>query len=498
MPRSNGSWRKNATIWIFGIALVAVLVTGFVFETFDIGQDKFYASQPVEYSQLDSFSTGGVYAVVKGSIYETGENMTVFGACLDAGGDLLEESTATLQAWYPNGTVMLEATDAIPIIDIDAVAIGDPVYEDVLDGLSTWDISSGTFKSGRHGYEIVPLTDVAIGRLNTSNDGDPGPPTTAYIVNGTSPYAVLDTVAISGSVADFGGYVLYAGETYFITIDAGGSPYDPKSTNPYTPGVGQLENVTYPMGGDHITWTGTVEGTTVNTGGFGKYLYGFRYLEVSPFVAGPTGRFRIHITMPDTIGTYFTEFNCTYGQDWATDYGEWQNPAWVKRIGDLQLSIANVTTILDGHTTQLANITSNLYNFSQDVNQNFSDVLTAIDDLNISVGEGEVQDERQINELRELVHAISTSLWVIDETNPTYSLSSGVFNYEAVDMVSPYDVYAASSDGRIVRWDGETWTTGSVNGTNLLGVSAVTAALPYAWYVGTNTSNAVPIYSING
>jgi hypothetical protein len=46
-------------------------------------------------------------AQVKGSIYETGEQVSVFGACLDVNDRGFPNTYAMLSAWYPNGTVFL-------------------------------------------------------------------------------------------------------------------------------------------------------------------------------------------------------------------------------------------------------------------------------------------------------------------------------------------------------------------------------------------------------
>ena len=51
--------------------------------------------------------TGSGYtlnAMVKGSIYETGEEVSVFGTCLDAFDQPISGTFATINSWYPNGT----------------------------------------------------------------------------------------------------------------------------------------------------------------------------------------------------------------------------------------------------------------------------------------------------------------------------------------------------------------------------------------------------------
>ena len=330
---------SKVTAYVFIFAFAATIMAGYALEnTYAIPPDYFYGGQPAEYNQLSEFSTDEkkIKAIVKGSIYETGENMTVFGACFDGDAYLLEDATATFDAWYPNGTTMMPTTSMIPIL---------------------------------------------------SNQSDP---------NST------------------------------------------------------------------------------------------------------TGRFRIHVTMTDTIGTYLTQFNCTIdtpgpNDDYAIAFGEWQNPAWVKRIGDTQQSVLNISSIVELNSQQLTNITNNLENFSNDVSANFTTVINTINGISVNSSADTVD---QFNELRELVHSISTSFWVIDESNPTYSLSSGTHNYEAVEMLSPNNIHAVSSDGFAVYYDGETWTERNITGFVGYGVSAVPTALPYAWYAGS--LGGVPYYSING
>lgn len=59
-------------------------------------------------SYADSIPDEGInrkmVAMVKGSIYESGEGLSVFGTCVDAYDIPVENATATFNAWYPNGT----------------------------------------------------------------------------------------------------------------------------------------------------------------------------------------------------------------------------------------------------------------------------------------------------------------------------------------------------------------------------------------------------------
>lgn len=46
-----------------------------------------------------------LHALVKGSIYGTGEAVSVFGTCLDGDDEVINGTYAVMSSWYPNGTV---------------------------------------------------------------------------------------------------------------------------------------------------------------------------------------------------------------------------------------------------------------------------------------------------------------------------------------------------------------------------------------------------------
>lgn len=279
----------------------------------------FNAGAPVELRQTDmeASNPNKLKAMIKGSIYSTGENMTVFGACFDGDGYLLPEADALFTSWYPNGTIM------------------------------------------------------------------------------TGPNATMLP----------------------ITED----------------------------------WSGT-------------YVNG-------------TGRWRIHVTMESTLGTYLTEIRCELGSEWAVAFGEWQNPEWVERIGNISVNVANMS--------------AELYDFRNETNNQFTDVLNAINNFQTS------GTEPALNELREAIRALDPNIWVLDETNPFYSLGSGINDLNAVDMMNEYSVHAVG-DGFAIFWDGETWEMRNLSGYDLRGVSVAPANAPFAWYVGSNKSSNKPVYSING
>lgn len=68
---------------------------------------SFSDAVPVQVRQTGQSSSDPtkLKAMVKGSIYENGSNMTVFGACFDGDGYLLPEADARFTAWYPNGSI---------------------------------------------------------------------------------------------------------------------------------------------------------------------------------------------------------------------------------------------------------------------------------------------------------------------------------------------------------------------------------------------------------
>jgi hypothetical protein len=97
---------------VFIVILCAVLVAGCLRITDGQGHDlRLKQSDAVGLSaervvQVPVGDSKVLKAMVKGSIYETGEQVTVFGTCLDAYDMPVAGGTwATLSAWYPNGTL---------------------------------------------------------------------------------------------------------------------------------------------------------------------------------------------------------------------------------------------------------------------------------------------------------------------------------------------------------------------------------------------------------
>jgi len=63
-----------------------------------------FGNSHLENSPSGLSETRRLTALVKGSIYESGEAMSVFGTCVDAYDVPVLNSTADFSAWYPNGT----------------------------------------------------------------------------------------------------------------------------------------------------------------------------------------------------------------------------------------------------------------------------------------------------------------------------------------------------------------------------------------------------------
>jgi len=207
-----------------------------------------------------------------------------------------------------------------------------------------------------------------------------------------------------------------------------------------------------------------------------------------------SGRFNIQLTMGDTYGTYLTEITCWYEGDYAMAFGEWQNPDWVKRIKDTQDLVINLTNLT---SVQYANISAAINNFRNEVQVNFSQVLNAIANIDITMQLGGVNT--QLQEIYNQIHALDTSFWVIDTKAPWYLFGSSMFGFRAVDMLSLNDIFAVSEDGYIVNWDGETWSIrANYSDVAWYGVSVLPASVPYAWVVGSDTTTNTSVYSVNG
>jgi hypothetical protein len=330
------SLEKKLVLGVFLFMVMVFMVMGFMMERNVASAREFRQDVPVQYVPLQSASNGRIQAVVKGSIYETGSNMTVFGECLDGDSYLLPGASATFSAWYPNGSVMV------------------------------------------------------------------GP-----------------NASMSQIYDDFQGF--------------------------------------HPNG---------------------------------------TGRWKIDVTMGNTVGTYLTEMRCEYGSQWATALGEWQNPEWVVKIGDVYASVNGLVGAVGNVSSNLVNLSSNVNQFMVDANNNFTDVLNAINAISVNTT---ITESDKTQKLMEIYNAVKDSegySWVLDTTNPTYSMGSGVNNWVAVDMGGPNVVAAVSSDGAFQFWNGQTWTYQSFPGVEWHGVGVYDGSLQYAWLVGESAGQAV--YSLNG
>lgn len=335
MAANKWSFEKTLVVYCFVFTLFTVLGTGVLMErTVSInkyGQDTyaFDSSLPVKYSSLsEASSSSKLKAIVKGSIYETGSNMTVFGACFDGDSYLLPQADAKFTAWYPNGSVV------------------------------------------------------------------------------TGPNATMDRI--------------------YVDVD-----------NP--------------------------NGNSTN-------------------LPNGTGRWKIHVTMGSTIGTYLTEMRCEYQGEWAVAFGEWQNPEWVKRIGDTQGAVENISLLANS-------ISNNLTIFQNSTQNNFNNVAAQLAGLSLN-------GSLQTNYLEKTINDLNLNRWVLDPKNPFFVLNSGVHNWAAVDMLSANSVAAVSFDGYFGLWDGDTWVEYNQTSIEFRGVSLLPSNTVYAWGAGTDGVN--PVISVNG
>jgi hypothetical protein len=339
------SKRKKVVLGIFLVALLSVVVVFALMNTVMSDKGKFYGDQPVEFSATKEFSTNKdvVQAVLKGSIYETGSNMTVFGACLDGKGYLLPSADANFTAWYPNGTIMMQNQ---------------------------------------------PMTRV---------------------------------------------------------MDGGNA----------------------------------------------------------------TGRWLIHVTMGDTIGTYFTQIRCDYKNEYAIAFGEWQNPEWVKKIGDTYTTLLGVNATVGSIYATLQGVSVDLNDFRNDVSSNFSQMLfllQSINGTNVTMTDYTTRLREIYNQQRQM----DRSSWVVDAENPAYMLGSEAHEFVAVDVADKSHVAVAGSDGYYGEWDGESWSFGNRSDVVWYGASTLAGPVGYTVYAGRqggegiidvfmlNGSGWRPVYSVNG
>jgi len=117
---------RRLVLWSFVFVALTVMVLGVFMEqrvlVSQYGDERsFDSSLPVVVSQVGSdASSSRLKAMIKGSIYETGSNMTVFGACFDGDSYLLPGANASFTAWYPNGSVVTGPNASMEMIYDDA------------------------------------------------------------------------------------------------------------------------------------------------------------------------------------------------------------------------------------------------------------------------------------------------------------------------------------------------------------------------------------------
>ena len=446
---------KKMVLFSFLFLFVTFTATGFLMERTIVPKDvAFSGDLPVGYSSLSSASTAPskIRAEVKGSIYETGSNMTVFGACFDGNSYLLPDATTTFTAWYPNGTMMLGPNATMFPVGAQVSTVQDVNLVGYTTSAATYPPGAGTFASQNLSYLTSPATTTAGEQIHIMANV-----TFTKSSGGTfnAVFRVMDTTTAT-QVAE-------------ITV-----------TNPSPGTVGVLDTYyTIATPGTHNFVLQFKSGQLFSTMRANNSTF-----VISQGSANSTGRWGIHVTMGDTIGTYLTEMRCTYGSEYALAFGEWQNPEWVKRIGDTQASV-NTTMNL------LSNFSNNFTVFQNSTANSFSTIMSSLSGFT-----GSGSNAGQITELENALASLDKSRWVLDETSPFFVLASNVHNYTAVDMLAKNSVAAVSSDGYFDMWDGVTWSEFSQPSIAFSGVSILSSNTVYAWGVGSQGGSAV--YSVNG
>jgi hypothetical protein len=182
------------------------------------------------------------------------------------------------------------------------------------------------------------------------------------------------------------------------------------------------------------------------------------------------GRWRIHVVMPATIGTYFTEMRCTYAGDFGLAYGEWQNPEWVALLGatyDVVFGV-NASTVLLESVVQ--NLSFDVDAYFATVQQNVSEIIALIQganvtyNLSVNVTANTTNLEERFREVSRALSWLRDGRWLIDGMNPTYIPGSGNTTYRGVD-VRARDAVAVAGDGGVFgQWDGVSWSFGVTPG----------------------------------
>ena len=108
---------KKSKIIAGSLVLLLAVVLAVGFRPIQSESFIFDSNEPVVYTSLGNQNEGGLKAIVKGSIYESGEEITLYGACFGPSGTLLPTSNMTLSSWYSNGSMWHNETSFIAMGD---------------------------------------------------------------------------------------------------------------------------------------------------------------------------------------------------------------------------------------------------------------------------------------------------------------------------------------------------------------------------------------------
>lgn len=417
-----GNWGLGFVV----IILAALALTSCVHLTDETGQvvelrktELGLAAVGHEYVQAATEET--LHALVKGSIYETGEQMSVFGACLNAYDQPIVDETSTPETGLLSFTFEGETPETLPaewtelggsgewLIDNTSqitnvstmrhTPIGDNRWEflelNTATNTTNMTISAtlkGTFLAQSQGL-AVRLQDINNAYFCSMN-GAGNRLDLIKIVGGAT--TTLDTYGAgqidAGSKCDaelvVEGNQLTCTFTNCEDADYTGIKILSATDNDLTYGKAGFVNYDYIIGGartayyDDVSYSYvdysnvTVANSSLTTATFSAYYPNgtqFIFDEVLPEIE--PGYYLHQSNMTSVQGTYLTELTCTLGDEQAKAFGEWQNPYWVKRIELLNNSLNDLNVSIGAIDLNGTNVTvdnTEVLNAIANLSQNFT------------------------------------------------------------------------------------------------------------------------------
>lgn len=126
-------------------------------------------------------------------------------------------------------------------------------------------------------------------------------------------------------------------------------------------------------------------------------------------------------SMNPVRGTYLTEFTCTYQQQVARAFGEWQNPFWVAKIGEINTTTNEINTKVDNITLELGDLRITM-------NDSFEITWSQLESINVTINDTFINLSSQIQAVGDVANAsvdrndsylASLLHQLLDQTNTT-------------------------------------------------------------------------------